>query len=61
MEDKMSVSGISSIPPVQHASPIQGPQVAAVDPDGDGDNDAGASAATEAKESSSAHKVDIRV
>ena len=46
----MSVSGISSLPPVSPVSQIQGPhQAAASDPDGDGDNDAKVSAASEAR------------
>ena len=60
-EDKMSVSGISSLPPIQHAAPIQGPQVAASDADHDGDNDAHATPAAEASESSSNPTVDFRV
>ncbi|MFC3068598.1 hypothetical protein [Phenylobacterium soli] len=57
----MSVSGISSLPPIQHAAPIQGPQVAPADADHDGDNDKGVAPAREAGEGSSSHKVDIRV
>lgn len=59
----MSVSGISSIPSVDPKRDLLAQQqVAAVsDPDRDGDNDKGASAANEARESSSTHKVDVRV
>lgn len=59
----MSVSGISNIPsvdPKRDLLTVQ-PVPAASDSDHDGDNDKGASAASEGRESSSSHKLDIRV
>ena len=59
----MSVSGISNIPsvdPKRDLLTVQ-PVPAVSDSDHDGDNDKGVSATSEASESSSGHKVDIRV